>query len=240
MEYQEGQLRSGTPQDSIAHVLVAEDDVPLANFLQRGLQSSRYTVDVIHDGQSALDATSKIPYNLLLLDLNLPQIDGISLLRQLRPLKPALPVLVLTGRNLLEDRVSALDAGADDCLVKPFSFHELNARVRALLRRHGSTAAGPLQVGDLVLNRAEFRVERAGKQIDMTAKEFALLEYLMSNSRRPVTRNQIMEHVWKTPYDAKTNLVDVYVKYVRDKVDANAATKLIRTIRGVGYVLAEN
>lgn len=240
MGYEEGQLRPVTQQDSVAHVLVAEDDVPLANFLQRGLQNSRYAVDVIHDGQSALEASSKISYNLLVLDLNLPQVDGISILRQLRPLKPALPILVLTGRSLLEDRVSALDAGADDCLIKPFSFHELNARVRALLRRHGSAAAGPLQVGDLVLNRNEFRVERAGKPIEMTATEFSLLEYLMTNTRRPVSRSQIMEHVWKTPYEAKTNLVDVYVKYVRDKIDAQATTKLIRTIRGVGYVLAEN
>ena len=240
MGHEEGTRKISVPTDNQAKVLIAEDDIPLANLLQRGLQTNGYTANVVHDGQSALEATSKIAYNLLILDLNLPLLDGITLLRQLRPSKPTLPVLVLTGRSQLEDRVLALDAGADDCLIKPFSFHELNARVRALLRRHGDTAIGPLQVADLVLNRAEFRVERGGKQVDMTAKEFALLEYLMTNNRRPVTRPQIMENVWKTPYDAKTNLVDVYVKYVRDKIDADAPTKLIRTIRGVGYVLADN
>ncbi len=240
MGHEEGTRKISVPTDNQVKVLIAEDDVPLANLLQRGLQTSGYAANVVHDGQSALEATNKIAYNLLILDLNLPLLDGITLLRQLRPSKPTLPVLVLTGRSQLEDRVLALDAGADDCLIKPFSFHELNARVRALLRRHGDTAIGPLQVADLVLNRAEFRVERGGKQVDMTAKEFALLEYLMTNNRRPVTRPQIMENVWKTPYDAKTNLVDVYVKYVRDKIDADAPTKLIRTIRGVGYVLADN
>jgi DNA-binding response OmpR family regulator len=228
------------PVGNQAQVLIAEDDIPLAHFLKRGLQTDKYMVDLVHDGQSALDSVGKTQYSLLILDLNLPKVDGMTLLRQVRPTMPDLPVLVLTGRNRLEDRVSALDGGADDCLIKPFSFHELTARVRALLRRHGKGPGGIVQVADLVLNRPEFRVERAGNKIDLTAKEFALLEYLMMNSRRPVNRTMIMENVWKAPYDPKTNLVDVYIKYVRDKVDTGASVKLIRTVRGVGYVLADN
>jgi len=222
-----------------AQLLIAEDDVPLAHFLRRGFES-RYGVDLVHDGESALSAVNGHQYNLIILDLNLPKLDGMALLKQLRPAKPNLPVLVLTGRNQLEDRVSALDSGADDCLIKPFSFHELNARVRALLRRNRTGTGGVQQVGDLLLSRAEFRVERGGKKIQLTVKEFALLEYLMVNAGRPVTREQIMENVWKAPYDPSTNLVDVYIKYVRDKVDHDAPTKLIRTIRRVGYVLSED
>lgn len=234
----EGELSASSHNH--AQVLIAEDDVPLAHLLQRGLQTSKYDVDLVHDGEAALDAVNKAPYSLLILDLDLPKLDGMTLLRQLRPSKPNLPVLVLTGRSQLEDRVSALDGGADDCLIKPFSFHELNARVRALLRRNGNGSVARLQVGDLVLNRAEFRVERAGRRVDLTAKEFALLEYLMASAGRPVTRAEIMENVWKAPYDATTNLVNVYVKYVRDKIETEGLTKLIRTIRSVGYVLAEN
>jgi DNA-binding response OmpR family regulator len=223
-----------------AQVLIAEDDIPLANFLKRALQNDKYAVDLVHDGQTALEAVGKTQYGLLILDLNLPKLDGMALLRQVRPAMPSLPVLVLTGRNRLEDRITALDGGADDCLVKPFSFHELTARIRALLRRNGKASGDIVQVGDLVLNRPEFRVERAGRKIELTAKEFALLEYLMMNAPRPVNRTMIMENVWKAPYDAKTNLVDVYIKYVRDKVDTGDCARLIRTVRGVGYALADN
>jgi DNA-binding response OmpR family regulator len=228
-----------THQPLAAKVLVAEDDVPLAHFLRRGLQSAKYEVDVIHDGEAALQAISTTQYSLLILDLNLPKLDGLSLLCRVRPVVPNLPVLVLTGRNRLEDRIQALDGGADDCMVKPFSFQELTARSRALLRRNRSSAGGVLQVGDLILNRAEFRVERAGKKIELTAKEFALLEYFMMNARRTVTRTMIMEEVWKAGYDGSTNLVDVYVKYVRDKVDKEFASKLMRTVRGIGYVITD-
>ena len=221
-------------------VLVAEDDIPLAHFLQRSLQTEKYAVDVVHDGQAALQALGKIQYSLLILDLNLPHVDGMELLSKIRPSMPHFPILVLTGRSRLEDRIMALDGGADDCLVKPFSFHELAARVRALFRRSGKSSGGIVRVGDLLLNRTEFRVERAGRKIDLTAKEFALLEYLMMNARKPVNRAMIMENVWKSPYDAKTNLVDVYIKYVRDKIEPAGSTKLIRTVRGVGYVLAES
>lgn len=222
-------------------VLVAEDDIPLAHFLRRGLSSNQYAVDLAHDGEAAVQALSQISYSLLILDLNLPKLDGLSVLKQVRPHAPSLPILVLTARNRLEDRITALDSGADDCLIKPFSFQELTARTRALMRRNnGHAVAGPIQVADLILNRSEFRVERAGRKVDLTAKEFALLEYLMMNARRPVTRAMIMENVWRETYDGSTNLVDVYVKYVRDKVDTDSSIKLVRTIRGVGYVLADN
>jgi len=221
-------------------ILVAEDDVALAQFLRKGLERQQYAVNVVHDGQSALQALNDVPCDLLTLDLNLPTLDGMSVLKQLRPAKPRLPVLVLTGRATLEDRIQALDTGADDCITKPFSFVEFLARVRALLRRNNGPAGGVLRVGDLVLNREEMRVERAGQRIDLTAKEFALLEYLMLNTPRPVSRVMIMENVWKASYDPKTNLVDVYVKYVRDKVDQNFTPKLIRTVRNIGYVLADD
>jgi DNA-binding response OmpR family regulator len=232
--------RSVAYQPCVAQVLVADDDVPLAHFLRRGLQSNKYDVRVAHDGEATLEAISTARYGLLILDLNLPKIDGMSLLRRLRPIAPDLPVLVLTARSGLEDRILALDGGADDYMVKPFSFQELVARSRALLRRNGRTSGTVLQVGDLLLNRAEFRVERSGKKIDLTVKEFALLEYLMANARRTLTRAMIMEEVWKTSYDGKTNLVDVYIKYVRDKVDSGFPFKLIRTARGIGYVISDN
>lgn len=223
-----------------AQVLVADDDVPLAHFLRRGLQSIQYDVRLVHDGETVLQEVSTAQYGLLILDLNLPKIDGMALLPRLRPLAPNLPVLVLSARSGLEDRIMALDGGADDYLVKPFSFQELIARSRALLRRKGKISGDVLQVGDLILNRAEFRVERSGKKIDLTAKEFALLEFLMVNARRTLSRAMIMEEVWKTPYDGSTNLVDVYIKYVRDKVDTGFPTKLMRTARGIGYVISDN
>jgi two-component system, OmpR family, copper resistance phosphate regulon response regulator CusR len=240
-EVSDSQIKSTAHAFPPVQVLVAEDDISLAHFLRRGLNGSQYAVDLAHDGEAAVQALSQTSYNLLILDLNLPKLDGLGVLKQVRPHAPGLPIMVLTARNRLEDRIAALDGGADDCLTKPFSFQELTARTRALMRRNtGNTVAGPLQVADLTLNRAEFRVERAGRKLDLTAKEFALLEYLMTNARHPVTRPMIMEHVWRETYDGSTNLVDVYVKYVRDKVDADSDLKLIRTIRGVGYVLSDN
>jgi len=221
------------------HLLIAEDDAPLAELLRRGLQASRCTVDVVHDGESAFQAVRGAAYDLLILDLTLPKLNGLEVLRQLRPTQPSLPVLVITGRTQLEDRVMALDGGADDCMVKPFSFQEFAARTRALLRRNPATSGLRLRVGDLVLDREDLRVERSGKRIDLTPKEFLVLECLMTNAHHPVSRARLMEYVWKASYDGRTNLVDVYVKYVRDKVDGGFSTKLIRTIRSVGYVIEE-
>ena len=223
------------------HVLVAEDDVPLSNFLRRQLESESYNVQLVQDGESASEIVNRDKYHLLILDLNLPKMDGIAVLNHVRPKQPQLPILVLTARTQVEDRVLSLDNGADDCLLKPFSFSELLARVRALLRRNPYLQGSPLQIGDLILDSREFRVERAGKRINLSGKEFALLEYLMRNARQTVTRAMIMEHVWNMPFDNSTNLVDVYIKYVRDKVDnPEFSTQLIRTVRGVGYVFSDN
>jgi DNA-binding response OmpR family regulator len=228
-----------TDQITSPQILIVEDDVPLADFLRRQLEAEHYKVSLAHDGKLAIENLSSSNYDLVILDLNLPVIDGVTVLKQLRPSKPNLPVLVLTARSRVEDRVESLDTGADDCLMKPFSIIELSARVRALLRRHTEKVEQVTTVSDLVLNRVEWRVERGGNKIDLTTREFALLEYLMRNARRPVTRTELMEQVWNQAYDPSTNLVDVYVKYVRDKVDAGHTLKLIRTIRGLGYVLTD-
>ena len=219
-------------------VLIAEDDVALASFLRKGLEAEHYAVDVSHDGEQARAMAGELDYDLLMLDLNLPGVDGISVLRQTRAKKPRLPILIVTSRNRVEDRVQCLDLGADDYLGKPFSFSELSARVRALLRRSQSPATLVLTVDDLKMDRIERRVERAGKAIDLTSKEFALLEYLMLNAGRRLTRAMIIEHVWNLTFDSSTNVVDVYVNYLRRKVDDGFGKRLIHTVRGVGYELS--
>jgi DNA-binding response OmpR family regulator len=219
-------------------ILIAEDDNPLATFLRKGLESEHYAVDVASDGEAARDLAVAYDYDLLVLDLNLPKKDGLAVLSDVRAARDVMPILVLTGRSRVEDRVSALDQGADDYVTKPFSFSELSARVRALLRRGKLPAQTTLQVDDLVMDRVERRVERAGQRIDLTSKEFALLEYLMRNSGRCITRAMIIEHVWNISFDTSTNVVDVYINYLRKKVDENSPRKLIQTVRGVGYVLS--
>ncbi len=219
-------------------VLIAEDDVALASFLRKGLEAEHYAVDVSHDGEQARAMASELDYDLLMLDLNLPGVDGISVLRQTRAKKPRLPILIVTRRNRVEDRVQCLDLGADDHMGKPFSFTELSARLRALLRRSQSPAALALTVDDLKLDRTERRVERAGKPIELTSKEFSLLQYLMLNAGRRLTRAMIIEHVWNLTFDTSTNVVDVYVNYLRRKVDDGFGKRLIHTVRGVGYELS--
>jgi two-component system, OmpR family, copper resistance phosphate regulon response regulator CusR len=218
-------------------ILVVEDDTPLATFVRKGLEAEHYAVDTAGDGEQAVCLALESDYDLVVLDLNLPKLDGIDVLRAIRPKKASLPVLVLTARSRIEDRVQALDSGADDCLNKPFSFTELSARVRALLRRGPRTVETVLQVADLELDRVERKVKRAGKHIDLTSKEFALLEYLLRNAGRRVTRTMIIEHVWNLSFDTSTNIVDVYVNYLRRKVDDGFAPRLIHTVRGVGYEL---
>ena len=218
-------------------ILVVEDDAPLASFLKKGLEAEHYAVDIAPDGEEARQAAGESDYDLLLLDLNLPKRDGLSVLRSVRPTRPTLPVLVLTGRSRVEDRVQALDAGADDCLIKPFSFTELSARVRALMRRRPTAAGLRLRVADLELDRVERTVQRAGKRIELTSKEFGLLEYLLRNAGHRLTRNMIVEHVWNLSFDTGTNVVDVYINYLRKKIDEGHTPKLIHTVRGVGYEL---
>ena len=228
--------KAKTELSAAKHILVVEDEQPLAHFLKRRLEIESYQVGVVHDGESALEASASL-WDLVLLDLNIPKLDGIAVLQRLRPLRPRLPVLVLTGRSEVRDRVLALDSGADDCLNKPFSSAELLARVRTLLRRNSGVMSKTLQVENLILDRDDWRVERNGRRIELTPREFAVLEYLMQNAGRTVTRASIMETVWNDTLDPTSNVVDVYVKYVRDKVDLEGERKLIRTVRGVGYML---
>ncbi len=219
-------------------ILLVEDDTPLASFVRKGLEAEYYAVDVAGDGEQARQMMLDNDYDLVVLDLNLPKLDGISVLNAIRPKKPSLPVLVLTARSRIEDRVQSLDTGADDCLVKPFSFTELSARVRALLRRGPRAVETVLRVADLELDRTERKVERGGRRIELTSKEFALLEYLMRNTGRRVTRAMIVEHVWNLSFDTSTNIVDVYINYLRKKVDSEHHLPLIHTVRGVGYELS--
>ncbi|HEX6879503.1 MAG TPA: response regulator transcription factor [Terriglobales bacterium] len=218
-------------------ILIVEDDVPLGTFLQKGLQQEHYAVDLIHDGEEARLMLLDTNYDLAVLDLNLPTLGGVDLIRQIRPQRPNIPILVLTARSRVEDRVATLDNGADDYLIKPFSFSELSARIRALLRRGQVSNESTLKVADLALDRVERRVERGGQRIELTSKEFALLEYLMRNAGRRITRSMIIEHVWNIGFDTATNVVDVYINYLRKKVDEPFSPKLIHTVRGVGYEL---
>src|SRR6202035_2072358 len=219
-------------------ILVAEDDTALASFLRKGLESEHYAVDVSADGEQARAMAGELDFDLVVLDLSLPRLDGVAILRFLRTRKPSMPILVLTGHNRVEDRVQCLDLGADDCLCKPFSFAELSARIRALMRRSHLPTESVLAVDDLKLDRVERRVERAGRRIDLTVKEFCLLEYLMRNAGRRMTRAMIIEHVWNLSFDTCTNVVDVYVNYLRRKLDDGCGKYLIHTIRGVGYELS--
>lgn len=211
-------------------ILIAEDDEALSRFVRQGLEGENHTVDTYADGEEARNAASEHDYDLVVLDLNLPKVDGVSVLRYLRMKKPSLPVLVLTQRTKVEDRVQCLDLGADDYLGKPFSYSELSARIRALVRRSHLPAESVLTVGDLKLDRAERRVERAGRRIDLTTKEFSLLEYLMRNAGRRVTRSMIIEHVWNLTFDTTTNVVDVYIFGRWQKIDS-----LRGAIVGLGF-----
>jgi DNA-binding response OmpR family regulator len=218
-------------------ILIVEDDVPLGKFLSRALTHKSFSVEVILDGEAAWEALQKFVYDLVILDLNLPGMDGMTLLKRVRLNQPGPSMLVLTARNRTEDLVAALEQGADDCLIKPFSFLELLARVRGLLRRNASPAAGSPKFGDLTINREEHRAARGTRQIDLTPREFSILECLMNNAGKAVSRATLMQEVWHVPFDPTTNIVDVYMKYLRDKIDVEGETKLLRTVRGVGYAL---
>jgi two-component system copper resistance phosphate regulon response regulator CusR len=219
-------------------ILVVEDDRKVASFIQVGLEQEAYAVDVLGDGAGAGEQVGSIDYDAVVLDLMLPGRSGFQVLRDIRARKPDLPVLILTAKDSLEDRVAGLDAGADDYMVKPFALAELSARLRALLRR-GKPRETRLRLADLEIDTARRIVTRAGRTIDLKPKEYALLEFLMRNSDRAVTRSLIIEHVWDIHFDSVSNVVEVHVNSLRNKIDRGFASPLIHTIRGVGYVLTD-
>ncbi len=218
-------------------ILVVEDETKVASFIRRALEEESYAVDVRADGPSGLEAATSNAYDAIILDVMLPGLSGLELLKALRRRQSRVPVLILTARSATDEKVRGLDAGADDYLTKPFAIEELLARVRALLRRGSGEATGLLQIDDLVLNPATREVTRGGQKIELTAKEYALLEYLMRNAGRVLTRAMIAEHVWDLDFDTFTNVIDVYVNYLRNKIDRGQGRKLIHTVRGSGYVL---
>lgn len=218
-------------------ILVVEDEEKVASFIRKGLTEERYAVDVASDGEEGLLFAQMNPYDLIVLDLMLPKMDGFKVLEAIRSDSIATPVLILTARDNTNDKVRGLDLGADDYLTKPFAFAELLARVRALLRRGNPEKSPILKIADLSLDPASRRVERAGQIIDLTAKEYALMEYFLRHPGRVLTRTMIAEHVWDQDFDSYTNVIDVYVNYLRKKIDQGFETKLIHTVRGAGYVM---
>lgn len=216
-------------------ILIAEDDAPLASFIAKAFKSEDHSTEIAPSGDEALLRIQKGAFDLLILDLNLPVIPGAEVLSKVRSGNADIPILILTATDEVGERVACLDAGADDYLTKPFSFSELSARIRAVLRRKTRAGHAHLKVADLELDYMQRTVQRGGRNIDLTPKEFGLLEYFMRNPGRKITRNMIIEHVWKLSPDTMTNVVDVYVNYLRKKIDEGAKIKLIRTIRGVGY-----
>jgi two-component system copper resistance phosphate regulon response regulator CusR len=217
-------------------ILVVEDESRIADFLSRGLVSAGYAVDVAATGGSAIDMIHSTDYDLVILDLGLPDVDGLTVLQKIRNRKVSPPVLILSARDAVDDRVKGLEGGADDYLVKPFAFVELLARVRVLLRR-GQPTPEKLQVGDLSLDCIRRKVSRDGENIELAPKEFSILEYLMRNRGRPLSRTMIVEHVWDMDYDGLTNIVDVYIRHLRSKIDDKWQQKMIQTVRGIGYML---
>jgi heavy metal response regulator len=220
-------------------ILVVEDEKKVASFLKKGLEEEYYAVDCAYDGEEALFMVEANDYDLILLDIMLPKLNGLEVLKGVRQRGVTIPVLMLTAKDSVEDVVKGLDTGGDDYLTKPFAFAELLARVRALLRRKERGAAGELRVADLVLDPATHVVRRGGQEIDLTAKEYALLEYLMRHANRVVTRTMISEHVWDYHFDPMTNVIDVYVNHLRRKIDLDSSQQLIHTVRGVGYTLQD-
>ena len=218
-------------------ILVIEDEKKIADFIKRGLKEEGYAVDLAIDGENGLFLATTNDYDLILLDLMLPKIDGITVCKRLREEKNPSPIIMLTAKDALKDKVTGLDAGADDYLTKPFAFEELLARIRAILRKKGERQATKLEVDDLSLDLYTHKVTRSGKEIELTSKEYTLLEYLMRNAGKVVTRTMISEHVWDIDFDTFTNVIDVYINYLRNKIDSGAKKKLIQTVRGRGYIL---
>jgi DNA-binding response OmpR family regulator len=216
-------------------ILVVEDERRITAFIKQGLEEENYAVDVAYDGIEALDWASAVNYDLILLDVLLPHKDGVEVCRELRAQGSGVPILMLTARDAVEDRVRGLDSGADDYLVKPFAFQELLARIRALLRRRSETKTTRLQVGDLILDTLTHRASRRGHVIELSAREYALLEFLMRHPNQVLSRTQIVDHVWSYDFYTASNVVDVYIGYLRRKIDDGCEAKLIQTVRGAGY-----
>ena len=221
-------------------ILVIEDEVKIAQFIKRGLKEEGYAVDVANDGEEGHFMLSSNDYDVIVLDLMLPKMDGLTLCKELRKEGNSTPIIMLTAKDTVKDKVKGLDSGADDYLPKPFAFEELLARVRVLLRKKDSGVQTQLKVDDLCLDLLTHKVTRAGREIDLTVKEYALLEYLMRNAGNIVTRTMISEHVWDINFDTFTNVIDVYINYLRNKIDSAFENKMINTVRGKGYLLKKS
>jgi len=220
-------------------ILVVEDEKKVASFIKRGLEEENYEVETAADGEEGLAMAIERKYDMIILDWMLPKRDGMSLLKELRERKAATPVLMLTAKDTVDDIVTGLETGSDDYLTKPFAFAELLARVKALIRRSEMDRGAELTFADLRIDPVTHKVWRGEKEIDLTAKEYGLLEYFMRNPNQVLTRTMIADHVWDYTFDSFTNIIDVYVNYLRKKIDRDAPTKLIHTVRGVGYILKE-
>ena len=225
---------------SFMKILLVEDEERLASFIRKGMLAEGYEVDIAYDGRTGLSLFRRNSYDIILLDVNLPQINGFELCRLIRADNAEVPVLMLTALDSLPDKSDGFNAGADDYLAKPFEFQELLLRVRALMRRHGPKQKQVLQLADLELNLDSKTVARAGERIDLTTREYALLEYLMINKGRIISRVDISERVWNLNFDTSTNVIDVYISYLRKKIDKGFSPKLLHTIVGMGYVLRES
>jgi DNA-binding response OmpR family regulator len=218
-------------------ILLAEDDNRVASFVRRGLREEQYAVDVAADGEKAFFMAQTGEYDLIILDLMLPRKDGMEVLRALRASKAGTPVLILTAKDKPKDKVEGLNAGADDYLTKPFGFEELLARVRALLRRRGDMAPTVLTAGDLQIDTLKHRVSRGGKELDLTNREYALLEFFLRHPNEVVTRTKLSEHVWEADFDTFSNVIDVHIARLRQKINDGFSPKLLETVRGRGYIL---
>ena len=220
-------------------ILVVEDEIKITRFIKKGLEMEHYTVDVAYDGEEALEKAEVNNYDLIILDIMLPKINGIDVTKKLRENKIETPIIMLTARDTVEDRVKGLDAGADDYLIKPFAFGELVARIRALLRREKTVQTTKLQVGDLVLNPATYEIFRGNQEIQLSSKEYRLLDYMMRRPGHVCTRTMIGEHIWGYNFTDDSNVIDVYISYLRKKIDHGFQNKLIHTIRDVGYKIQD-